>query len=290
MKFLLINGSKAHPNAAKAIIAEAKKYFSTVLSVPINKIRVECGEGENKIFYKDTDLTTFDVCFPRLFGEDFTFGSVVLDILENSDVYMPTGLDAFQISSHKYYTTKIFAKIGIPVPATALSVGEETATRLAHRLGFPLVVKLLSGFGGKGVMMVQDEKEFKPLFDTFEVFKEFLLMQEFMESRSEDLRCYVFGEKIFAIKRKGGEGEWRANVSRGGSATIIELPEKYEKLVLDSTRILGMDFGAVDILETRKGPVVVEANFSPGFIIKFFGDKFVNHAIREVYKTARVRG
>jgi len=290
MKFLLINGSKAHPNAAKAIIAEAKKHFSTVLSVPVSKIRIECEEGENRIFYKDTDLTTFDVCFPRLFGEDFTFGSVVLDILENSDVYMPTGLDAFQISSHKYYTTKILAKIGIPVPATALSVGEETATRLAHRLGFPLVVKLLSGFGGKGVMMVQNEQEFKPLFDTFEVFKEFLLMQEFMDSRSEDLRCYVFGDEIFAVRRKGGEGEWRANVSRGGTAEIIEFPEKYKKIVRDSAKILGMEFGAVDILETRKGPVVVEANFSPGFIIKFFGDRFVGEAIREMYNKARELG
>ena len=286
MKFLLIGGTHAHEDTRKYILEEAKKLFDTVLSVPLNKIRVECVNGKNKLYYKNQDLTTFDACYARLFAKDFVFGEIVLDILNNSKCYMPTCVEAYQITNHKYYTVKVLSEIGIPVPTTALSVSPESALDLTHKIGFPAVIKLLSGFGGKGVMLSNSETEFKPVLDTLKIFKEFICSQQYLPSEGADLRYYIFGKEVVAVKRQGRPGEWRANISRGGHAQIVETDQKLRNMALKSAQMLGLDICAVDFIETEQGPKVIEINFTPGPIIKFFGSRLVKHLVRALYDNA----
>ncbi len=287
MKFLLINGSKCHKKATQFLIQEAKKQFDSVLSVPLNGVRVQCIDGKTKLFYKNTDLTKFDACYARLFAEDFVFGEIILDILENEGVYIPTSPEAFQIANHKYYTVKVLSKISVPVPKSSLCVGPKAALIITKKTGFPVVVKLLSGFGGKGVMLVQNESEFKPLLDTLNIFKEFIALQEFIKNKGEDIRCYVVGDVIHSVKRIAAEGDWRANVSRGGKAQITRLPSEQREIVFNSAKIIGFELGAVDLLQTDGRCKVVEVNFSPGMMIKFFNRKFAEIFIRFIHKRAR---
>ena len=288
MKFLLVTGKRSTSESRHLVLEEAKKLFETVLSVPLDKIRVECKNGENKLYYKNQDLTQFDVVYVRLFSGDFVFGQIVLDILEASPkVYTPNCVESFQVTNHKYYTVKQLSDVGIPVPATALSVSPESAHHQAHRFGFPVVVKLLSGFGGKGVMLSNSEAEFKPVLDTLKVFKEFICTQEFLETKQgesgSDIRYYVLGEEVFAVKRQSKKGEWRANVSRGGRARQIEVDPKLKKIALKSAQVLGLDVCAVDFIETEEGHRVVEVNFTPGAIIKTFGNKVVKKFVRALH-------
>lgn len=288
MRFLLITGKRSTQESRHLILEHAKKMFETVLSVPLDKIRVECRNGENKLYYKNQDLTEFDVVYARLFADDFVFGQVVLDILEGAPkVYTPNCVEAFQVTNHKYYTVKQLSDVGVPVPATALSVSPESALNLSQRFGFPLVVKLLSGFGGKGVMLFNSEEEFKPVLDTLKVFKEFICTQEFLETkqgeRGADIRYYVLGDDVYAIKRKSKSGEWRANISKGGVAQVIPIEPELKRMALKSAQVLGLDICAVDFIETERGHVVVEVNFTPGGIIKLFGDKIVQKFVRALY-------
>lgn len=288
MKFLLIRGRRCKEATAKYLIKEAKKYFDTVLSVPLSGIRVACENGKTSVYYKDTNLATFDACLPRLFGDEFVFAQVVLEVLGSNEVYMPVSVEAFEISNHKYYTVKRLASVGVPVPATSLCVGQEPAIKLMKKIGFPAVVKLISGFGGRGVMLVQNESEFKPLLDTLRVFKEFLSSQEFIDARDRsDLRCFVIGNKVFGIKRTPPRGEWRTNVTRGASAREVRVPKTYRDMVLKSTALLDMEIGAIDFLESREGPVTLEVNFCPGLMVDIFGRKFAERIMPFIHKRAK---
>ncbi len=94
MRLLIISGSKSLGKASQYFVAEGKRLFETVLLVPLTSIRVELNGKKPMLYYKNTDLTKFDACLPRLFAEDFVFGEVVLDILQSSEVYLPTSSEA----------------------------------------------------------------------------------------------------------------------------------------------------------------------------------------------------
>jgi|SRR3989344_1621848 len=286
MKFVMIAGAKSTKESRKRILEAAKKYFDTVLFVPIEKIRIHCEAGKTKILFKNMDLTEFDVCYARFFGNDFVLGQIILDLLENSNVYTPNSVQGFQIANHKYYAVKVLSELNLPVPETGLSITPETALTISSKINFPLVVKLVAGFGGKGVMLSQSEKEFKPVLDTLKVFKEFVTIQKFIPNDGTDKRVYVFGTKTIGVERKAAKGDWRANVSRGGQAKIMQVTDKERQIAINAAKLLGLDICAVDFIKSDKGPVIIEINFAPGFIIKYFGSRFAREAMETMYKKA----
>ncbi|MFH1391151.1 MAG: RimK family alpha-L-glutamate ligase [Candidatus Diapherotrites archaeon] len=283
MKICIISG-KSGVDVQPLIIEEAQKKFESMLFVSLNKIRISCENGETKIFYKNRDLSEFDVVWVRAFGEDFVLAEMLLDILENSGVYVQSTAEAFQVCNHKFYTIKVVSSIGIPVPDSSISVTPEVSANIVKRTGFPVVVKLLSGFGGKGVMLVNSEEEFKPILETLRVFDEFISTQEYMPAEATDYRALVIGKEVMGIKRKGGAGEWRANVSTGGSAEKIELDEDVKEMALRAAELIGADVCSVDFLMTKNGPMLVEINFTPGMIQKFFGNKIAKAILNFLYK------
>ncbi len=288
MKLCILSGESGI-DVKPLIIDEVKKKFDSVLYVPLNKIRITCREGKTKIFYKNMNLAEFDVVWVRVFGEDFVLAEMVLEILENSDAYIQSTAEAFQICNHKFYTVKVVAGIGIPVPDSSLSITPDVAAAIVNKTGFPAVIKLLSGFGGKGVMLVRSEEEFKPILETLRVFDEFISTQEYLNADATDYRALVIGKEIVGIKRRGAKGEWRANVSTGGTAEFIELDENIKKMALSAAELLGADICAVDFLITPEGTYLVEINFTPGMIKAFFGNKIAKKVVKFLYEKALER-
>ncbi len=287
MKICILSGNSGN-DVKPLIIEEAQKKFDSLLFVPLKKIRVTCRNGKTTIYYKNRDLSEFDVVWIRAFGEDFVLAEMVLEILENSGVYVQSTAEAFQVCSHKFYTVKLAGAIGIPVPDSSITITPEVATRIVKRTGFPAVVKLLSGFGGKGVMLINSEEEFKPILETIRVFDEFISTQEFLPAESTDYRALVIGKEVIGIRRKGVEGEWRANVSTGGCAEFVELGEDIDQMALSAAEILGADICSVDFLKTKDGPKLVEINFTPGMIKGYFGNKIADKILTFLLEKAKL--
>ncbi|MFH1895247.1 MAG: RimK family alpha-L-glutamate ligase [archaeon] len=287
MKFLYIGGSNERQEVKQLILEEAHKLFDTVLYAPLKKIKIECRDGKTKLVFKGTDLTSFDACYARLFSKDLMFGEIVLDILNHSDVFIPLTPEAFQATNHKYFTVKVLSREGIPVPVSSLAVTPQTAIDMSHKMGYPIIIKLLSGFGGRGVMRANSEEEFRPVLDTLKVFREFISTQEFVKSENYDIRCLVFGEEVYGIKRTCREGEWRTNVSAGGKAELIELSSAMKEDALKVSAILGLGVCAVDFMEEQGKYKLIEVNFAPGLMIDFFGSKFPNILVKYLYKKTR---
>ncbi len=287
MKFCLIASEKSDEEVRQIMMDEAQKLFDSVLYVPLKKIRIECRKGKTRVMFKNTDLSEFDAAYLRVFGDDFVFGEVVLDALGNTDIFLATSPEAYQMCNHKYFTVKALSKIGVPSLNSSLAITPKTAVAVAKKIGFPVVVKLLRGFGGKGVMLANSEKEFTPILDTLQVFEEFIATQEFVPGIQSDMRCYVFGKTVYGIRRSGEGDEWRSNLSRGGKAEKIELDENLKEMAVRSAELLGLEVGAIDFLETPQGYRLVEANFTPGVLYPFFGPEFGKRIVSYIFRRAK---
>lgn len=283
MKFCLISG-KSGEDVKEVFVKEAKRIFDEVLSVSLNQVRVECDSGDVRLYHKERDLSEFDAIFVRVFNDDFLFAEVVLEAIEHLDVYTPGSLDGYQVTNHKFLSVERVARIGVPVPDSSLTVSPEASKMINHEMGFPVVLKLLRGFGGKGVVLVSSERDLKGILDTLKVFNEFLSSQKYIPNPGSDLRGLVIGDEVVGYKRQGAAGDFRANLSGGGKGSKVDLPDDMKVISRKVAELLDLDICAVDFIESDKGPIFIEANFTPG--IYFLGEKGARMMLEMIKKKA----
>ncbi|MCX6801220.1 MAG: RimK family alpha-L-glutamate ligase [Candidatus Diapherotrites archaeon] len=289
-KSFLIIGSKTYKKSTiNSMIGESKKLFDRVLFVPINKVQIMVSSGRASLCYKGKYLMDFDAIYPRFSSRDYVLGEAVLKVIESSSAYCPVPLRAYQITNHKYYTTQVLSNSGIPGIPTTLFISPKYAEYLVGETGFPMVMKLISGFAGKGVVLINDKKQLESILDTVHLFEEFICTQKFIKGKNFDVRCYVIGDSVISVKRTGRKGEWRANISRGGTAAVIETSPEMKKIALNSARVLGMDICAVDLMESGGRWVVIEANFMPGPFMKYLGGMIVKEWVEFIHEKVKAQ-
>lgn len=252
-------GSDQHQH----FIESGKNYFDTVLGVPLERLRTVYN-GNIRLMYKNTDLCDFDAVFIRLFGKDLLFGEHIPEILREHGIYTQMDVDSLAIASNKFYSMKILAEGDVPVPETTYTLSTQETERIAREIGYPVVIKLISGYGGKGVMKAEDESGLSPIIDTLTLFEQDICLQRFIENPGEDIRIVVIGDDTYSYKRIGGEEDWRSNVSGGGRREAIDAPEEMRETALTAAKLCGFDFCGVDIIEGEDGFYVGEINASPG--------------------------
>ena len=118
---------------------------------------------------------------------------------------------------------------------------------------------------GKGVMFAESYAAASSLLDALTTLRQPFLIQEYIETEGEDIRAIVVGDKIVAsMKRKATVWEKRANIHAGGEGTVIELDNQTKNIALKAAQAIGAEICGVDIIESPKGPLVLEVNLSPG--------------------------
>ena len=92
------------------------------------------------------------------------------------------------------------------------------------------------------------------------------LVQEYIgESHGRDVRALVVGGKVVAAMRRVATGtEFRSNFHLGGSVEAVEITPKLAQIAVNAAKILELDIAGVDLLESQRGPLVLEVNSSPG--------------------------
>ena len=132
--------------------------------------------------------------------------------------------------------------------------------------GAPLVLKILEGTQGVGVVLVDSEKAAKSVLDAFYGMEVNLLVQEYIEeANGSDIRAFIVGGKVIgAMKRQGAEGDFRSNLHQGGSATAHKLTRKEKATALSAAKAMGLGVCGVDMIPSKRGPLVMEVNSSPG--------------------------
>ena len=220
------------------------------------------------IIYKGEKLIHVDAIIPRIGASVTFYGTAVVRQFELMGVFSANDSQAIVRSRDKLRSLQILSKAGLGMPKTAFtnfSKGGEKA--LIERVGgAPLIIKLLEGTQGLGVVLAETKKAGQSVIEAFHGLKARIIVQEFIkEAKGADIRAFVVNGKVVgAMKRQGAEGEFRSNLHRGGKATIIKLSKEEKLAALGAAKALGLEIAGVDMLQSERGPLILEVNSSPG--------------------------
>lgn len=224
-------------------------------------------KGHPHIFYGGKEVIGIDAIIPRI-GTSVTFyGAAVVRQFEQMKVFSCVESQALVRSRDKLRSLQLLAKAGLGMPKTAFaSIPKNIDNVLEQVGGAPVVIKLLEGTQGIGVILAETHKSAKSVIESFLALKANILVQEFIkEAGGADIRAFIVDGKIVgAMKRQGAPGEFRSNLHRGGSANIIELTKEERSTAIKAAKKLGLAIAGVDMLQSARGPLVMEVNSSPG--------------------------
>lgn len=173
-------------------------------------------------------------------------------------------------AKNKIRTFQILQSAAIPVPSTIVLENMRLLDDVLQDFSeFPLIIKDPFGTYGTGVIIAESKRSLRSILEYLSLIswnKQFIIQEFIKEADSRDIRVFVVGGKVIAaMQRKARGDEFRSNAERGGECSIVEIPQSYKQIAIDSTKILGLDIAGVDIIESHDGPKVLEVNANPGF-------------------------
>ncbi|RUO26467.1 30S ribosomal protein S6--L-glutamate ligase [Aliidiomarina minuta] len=222
---------------------------------------------EPSIHMRGKELPTFDAIIPRI-GASITFyGAAVLRQFEMMGVYPLNESVAISRSRDKLRSLQLLSRKGIGLPVTGFASKPNDIPDLVDMVGgAPLVIKLLEGTQGIGVVLAETPKAAESVIEAFMGLNAHFMVQEYIkEAGGADIRCLVIGDKVIAaMKRQAKPGEFRSNLHRGGSATLVKLTSAERATAVKAAKTMGLSVAGVDLLRSNHGPLVMEVNSSPG--------------------------
>uniref|UniRef100_UPI0040484A59 30S ribosomal protein S6--L-glutamate ligase n=1 Tax=Algoriphagus sp. TaxID=1872435 RepID=UPI0040484A59 len=220
------------------------------------------------IIYKGYRLEGVDAIIPRIGASVTFYGTAVVRQFELMGAFSAVTSQAIVRSRDKLRSLQILSKNGLGMPKTAFtnfSKGGEKQL-IEQVSGAPVIIKLLEGTQGLGVVLAETKKAAQSVVEAFHGLKARIIVQEYIkEAKGADIRAFVVhGKVVGAMKRQGAEGEFRSNLHRGGVATVIKLSRLERQAALNAAKALGLDVAGVDMLQSDRGPLILEVNSSPG--------------------------
>ena len=263
-----------------AILSRNSRLYSTVRLVEAARARghsvrvfdplrcyMRIAAGKFEMHWKGKALRGFDAVIPRI-GASITFyGTAVVRQFEMMGVYTPNDSDSILRARDKLRSLQLLAREGIDLPLTVFGDNPDDTRDLLTMLGEPPhVIKLNEGAQGQGVMLAEKRGAALGMIEAFRSLYANFLVQEFIrEADGADLRCFVVGDHVVAaMRRQAPEGDFRANIHRGGSASSVTLSALEVETAVRAARVMGLGVAGVDLLRSARGPLVLEVNSSPG--------------------------
>lgn len=279
-------------HSTRRILEEAQKAGHYVELIDHTKCSVKLGGPQPKIYLGEEDVTDeFDAVIPRIGAKVTRHGAAIVKQFEMNGVFSTARSLGITRARNKVRTLQIMARKGIPIPETVFSINPDNIEEQIQLLGGPpVIIKLQEGTQGLGVILAESKKSAKSIIDTFYKMDTSILLQKYIaESNGEDIRIIVVGNRIVAsMKRKSELDDFRSNVHRGAETEAIEPTTKERHIALNATKYLGLGVAGVDLIRSKKGPLLIEVNASPGLkgIEAATGVNVARHIIQFVERNA----
>jgi ribosomal protein S6--L-glutamate ligase len=228
---------------------------------------MQISPGKFLLHYKGKPLSGIDAVVPRIGASVTFYGTAVLRQFEMMGTFAANGSDAILRARDKLRCHQMLAREGLGLPVTVCGDNPDDTGDLLGMLGKPPhVIKLNEGTQGAGVILAENAGASRSVIEAFRGLYANFLVQEFIaEAKGSDLRCFVVGDKVVAaMRRQAGEGEFRSNLHRGGKASRVKLTPLEIDTALRAARVMGLSVAGVDLLRSKRGPLVLEVNSSPG--------------------------
>ena len=223
-------------------------------------------KAKPRIFFQGRQMN-FDVVIPRIAATWTFYGAAVVRQFELMGALSANSSASISRSRDKLRALQLIGNSGVEMPVTGYVHLSRDIESVLNTVGQPpYVIKLLEGTQGRGVVLTETMEAAISAIETMKKIDANILIQEFIsESKGEDIRAIVVGDKVVAsMKRKAKPGEFRSNVHLGGSVENYELNDLEKENAVKAAKVLGLSVAGVDLIQSNRGPLVLEVNSSPG--------------------------
>ena len=226
-------------------------------------------ENKQSILVNGKSLPLPKFVFPRTGSGTTYYIKAVIRHFERMGVPVINSSEAIDNVKDKLYTHQILAESNLDIPNTMLLKHPIDIDFVDKNIGFPVIVKKISGSYGRGVFLCENKKQLNQLITMAELTKKSydIIIQEFVKDTwGKDLRVFVVNNKVVGcMMRQATDDDFRANISRGGEGFPYEVNEQIEWLSSEASKALGLDIAGVDLLFQNGGYKICEVNSNPGF-------------------------
>lgn len=216
---------------------------------------------------KTIGIPEVDAIVPRIGASVTFYGLAVVRQFEALGVVTTATADAIACSRDKLHSLQTMDQARLPIPRSAVIATPKALVAAVQAVGgLPVVIKLIRGTQGKGVVLARNLVTAAAVLEKVHAANRQALVQEFIaESGGRDQRLIVVGNRcVAAMERVSADGEFRANLHRGGSAEPFEPDYETERLAVAAAKAHGLAVAGVDLLQSAQGPLLLEVNSSPG--------------------------
>lgn len=300
---------KSRENCLKiAILSRNKKLYSTrrlieaatarghdVQVIDYLRCYMNITAEQPAIQYKSRLLEQFDAIIPRIGANRTFYGTAILRQFETMGTYTINSSLSITRARDKLRSQQLLVMKGVKMPITGFAHKASDMGDLIDLVGGPpLIIKLIEGTQGVGVVLAETRKAAKSVAQTLRGLNANIIIQEYIaESKGSDIRCFVIGDKVVAsMQRVAAPGEFRANIHRGGVAESVRITKLEREAAIKAAKIMGLSVAGVDLIRSKRGPLILEINSSPGLEgIETATKKDIATAIiKHIEKKAKPRG
>ena len=272
--------------STRRLLEEANALGCSVEILDPMKLSITVGNDGRRILHEGWNVEV-DAVVPRIGYSITEHGVAIARQFERMGTYVANSSDGINNSRDKLHAAQLLSANHIPVPTTALVRDWRDVERAIRQVGgVPCVIKVPEGTQGSGVFLAHTEREASEIaWKVLESANRVLVQEYIKESHGRDIRVLVVGGKVVAAMRRRAHGrEFRSNFHLGGSVEKVDLPEDFARIACKAARLLGLDVAGVDLLESARGPLLLEVNSSPGLegIEKATGVNVAGHIMAHV--------
>jgi ribosomal protein S6--L-glutamate ligase len=262
---ILSRNSKLY--STRRLVEAARERDHTVRVLDPLRCYLRISSDGFEMHYKGRPISGYAAVVPRIGASITRYGTAVLRQFELMGTFTPNPSDAIARARDKLRCHQLLAAQGIGLPVTVFGDNPDDTVDLLSMLGPPPhVIKLNEGTQGAGVMLTEKPSASRSVVEALRGLYANFLVQEFIaEAKGADLRCFVVGGQVVAtMRRQAPKGDFRSNLHRGGSARPVRASEDEAAAAVRAAGVLGLGIAGVDLIRSRRGPLVLEVNSSPG--------------------------
>ena len=223
-------------------------------------------KAKPRVFFQGREIN-YDVVIPRIAATWTFYGAAVVRQFELMGSLTANSSASISRSRDKLRALQLIGNSGVEMPVTGYVHLSRDIESVLNTVGEPpFVIKLLEGTQGRGVVLTETMGAAISAIETMKKIDANILIQEFIsEANGEDIRAIVVGDEVVAsMKRVAKPGEFRSNVHLGGRVEDYKLTDQEKNSAIKAAKVLGLSVAGVDLIQSKRGPLVLEVNSSPG--------------------------
>lgn len=229
--------------------------------IPVTRI-----DDRDVIFELGETVVSCDVVLERCINHSRALYG--LKLLGDAGIKTVNSYHAADVCGNKILTSSALVRNGVPLPRTLIAFTPESALQAIEEIGYPAVLKPAVGSWGRLLSLVSDRYAAESILEHKEILGSYhhsiFYIQEFVPKPGRDIRSFVVGDTcIAAIYRYSPH--WITNTARGGRAENCPVTDEIAGQSVAAAQAVGGGVLAVDLLESDRGMLVNEVNYTMEF-------------------------